>query len=174
MHSFLYVSILLMMASVQAKTYLDVTTATAIIYYMQNENINASVCTNISEQDLQVSLQASLKSQKCRLLSQNGVNKNNIEANLPVLKKKLLSKITDLEEIMTDMVHSIVDGDNHQLSFKTPTEYFVQEKKDIEAMTFDKIFQKYQTDAQNIATIEKLQKFEDLSSQIEQFAILAR
>jgi hypothetical protein len=155
--------------SAQAKTYFDDSTAKAIIFYFQGEKVNASVCEQISEQELRGSSQESLKL-RCQPLSPNGLSRSDIEAKLPQLKQQMLASISALGGMINDMGKTTDDKKFADMWGGMADEMFAQEKKAIESLTADEVFQAYQVEAR-VPTLEKVEKSQDFDAQIKQFVL---
>lgn len=164
---------LFMVSSANAKTYFDESTGRAMVYYSQDQNVNASVCEQVAEEDLRKSLQDILKS-KCTELSAGGISKQDIEVKLPELKKQMLAAMVSLGNMMSDFGSVInkedISGSQNMFS-SMMSGLFQKQKKIIEDLTADQVFQQYQIDAK-VPTLEKVKKSEDLDSEIEQFVLL--
>lgn len=167
---------LMMATSANAKTYFDESTNRALVYYNQGESVNASVCEQVTEDNLRTSLQAILKLSNCTQLSPVGITQQDIEEKLPELKKQMLSAVGSLDNMMSGF-SNIIEKDNklddQNMFSSMMSSFFQQQRKSIEGLTADQVFQQYQIDAR-IPTLEKVKKSKDLDSEIEQFVLLTK
>jgi hypothetical protein len=139
---------LLFVVSAHARIYLDQSRGKAIVYFIQGERVNASVCENVTELELLNILDDAMKF-KCRRLSTEGFSQAMVAARLEVLKKKIFESMK-------------LDAEPRAI---TP------QKKAIENLTAVQIFNTWSLDAKD-ASIEKVKASKDLDSEIAQFLIL--
>lgn len=146
---------LIISTSAHAKIYFDESNQRALVYYTQGDGVNASICEDVTEENLRTHLQKVLNS-NCKELSPDGITKQNIEEKLPEFKKGVIEGIETLDRLTPDFIFS-----------------FQRQKKIIEDLTADQIFQQYQIDAR-VATLVRVETSKDLNFKVKQFVVLTK
>jgi hypothetical protein len=167
------VALTLVAASAQAKSFYDETKNRAMVLQMRDDRVQATVCENVSESDVGIaSVSDTLKSEKCKVLSDQGLTQEDVERNLPEFKKKVLTYLGLFEtgsKALGDMVGDEKAGDLMSEMMSGPVKML---KAQIEALTSEQIYNsEYVLEARD-PSVERVEESSDLDGKIELYLIL--
>jgi hypothetical protein len=171
MGKFLFLIIFMPALSAQAKTYFDQSSNRAMVYYSQGDAVNASLCNNVSEVELQNSLDDTLK-KKCKPLSKNGISMRSIEAQLPQIKKDALAAIDALGKQMGGIADMANDADASKDMSGMMNALLEPQREQVRNITAAQLFGAYQIEARNPILEEK--SAADLDKEITDFVSISK